>query len=229
MVYLKNHMKNKLLLLLVVFTTSIYGQNPKENEWGSWIVIYGTHKISNQFNIITEGRLHDYNILRELDNRFIRVGLNYLLGTNASLTGGYVHQYSETLSKAPVSENRLYEEVTLKNKIDKLAISHRYRIEHRWINTLENTNLFHRFRYRIQLIHSLSGDFYIKLFDELFINFQNSLFNQNRLHFGFGYALGPNFKLEIGYLKNHFSSEHYDRLRLGIVFNTDLRRKSKSK
>ncbi len=216
----------RILFVALVFFIhfNCWSQKDKENCLGTWMVIYGTNKISNQFNIITEGRLHDYNLLTELDNQFIRVGLNFELGTRASLTGGYVHQYSETLSSTHVSENRLYEEVTLKNK--KLGISHRYRIEHRWINKLGNTNLFHRFRYRIQFIRLFYKDIYLKFFDEFFINLQDPLFNQNRLHLGIGYAFTQNFKLEMGYLKNHFSSINYNRLRLGIVFNTDLRGKS---
>ena len=218
-------LKTSLLLIVLAFTFSLEAQDLKQDEFGSWTVLYGTHKLANQFDAVTEIRLHDYGIFEDLDNRFIRTGLTYRLGAT-SFTAGYIHQYSETLSDISVSENRPYEEITLKHSIKKLNISHRYRIEHRWINKQGSTNLFHRFRYRVQITHPLSETFYFKFFDEVFVNLQDPLFNQNRLHFGLGYAFSANFKVEIGYLKNHFLTTNYDRLRLCIVLNSDLRKKS---
>ena len=61
--------------------------------------------------------------------------------------------------------------------------------------------------------------------NELFLNFQDPFFNQNRLQMGLGYVFIPNLKIELGYLKNHFSTTNYDLVRIGIIFNTDLRRK----
>ena len=222
---------NKVILLTVLLfwiALRSWGQNTSENYWGSWIMLYGTNKISNDFDVITEFRLHDYKVFKDLDNQFVRIGLNYRIDHGLAVTAGYIHQYTETKSDLSVSENRVYEEITLKNKFRNLSIAHRYRIEHRWINTLGNTDSFNRLRYRLQLSHPLYNKFYVMVFDEIFINLQESIFNQNRLQMGIGYAFGPSFKLELGYLKNHFSSTHYDLLRIGILFNSDLRKKQKT-
>ncbi|MGB5434554.1 MAG: DUF2490 domain-containing protein [Maribacter sp.] len=221
-------MRRVFLCITMLFAISLNSQVPNENDWGSWIMLYGSNKISNDFDVITEFRLHDYEVFKDLDNQFVRTGLNYRIDPGLSITAGYIHQYSETKSNISISENRIYEEGTLKNKFRNLSIAHRYRIEHRWINNMGRTAFSNRMRYRLQLSHPLFDKFFVMVFDEIFINLQESIFNQNRLHMGIGYAFGPSFKLELGYLKNHFLTTNYDLLRIGISFNTDLRKKPKT-
>jgi len=220
--------KNIILLFSLFIAIPLSSQNLNENDWGSWIMIYGTNKISKSFNVITELRLHNYGVLTDLDNQFIRIGLDYELTPGISVTAGYIHQYSQTRDNINVSENRPYEEITLKNKFKKFKIAHRYRIEHQWINILGSTKFNNRFRYRFRISHPLSEHFYLMAMNELFLNFQDPIFNQNRLQIGLGYAFYPNLKLELGYLKNHFNATNFDILRIGIIFNTDLRKQSKS-
>ncbi len=160
-----------------------------------------------------------------MDNQFIRLGLYYELSPGIFITASYIHQYSQTQDDIHVSENRPYEEITLKNKFKKFRIAHRYRIEHQWINKLGGTDFKHRLRYRFRITHPLSERFYLMAMNELFLNFQDPFFNQNRLQMGLGYVFIPNLKIELGYLKNHFSTTKYDLVRIGIIFNTDLRRK----
>lgn len=222
---MKGVLKKLMLLIPLLFTIPLRSQDLNENDWGSWVMLYGTHKISNSFNLITEFRLHNYEVFKDLDNQFIRTGLNYQINPEVSVTAGYIHQYSETIENTRVSENRPYEEITLKNKIRKLSIAHRYRIEHRWINKNGSTDFSNRMRYRLMISYPLFDKFYGVFFDEVFINLQEPIYNQNRLHLGFGYAFYPNLKLELGYLKNHFALTNYDILRIGVLFNTDLRKK----
>jgi len=221
-------MKKVILFITLLFTISSSSQDLNENDWGSWIMLYGTNKISNDFKVITEFRVHHYELFNDLDNQFIRLGLDYELSPGISATAGYIHQYSQTRDNINISENRPYEEITLKNKFKKFKIAHRYRIEHRWINKLGSTDFKHRLRYRFRISHPLSKCFYLMAMNELFLNFKEPIFNQNRLQMGLGYVLNPELKIELGYLKNHFSSTNYDLLRIGILFNTDLRKKPKS-
>lgn len=219
-------MKKALLLISLLLAITTNSQNTNENNWGSWIMLYGTHKIADDFKVITEFRVHHYELFDDLDNQFIRTGLDYQLTPGVSLTAGYIHQFSETLDDINVSENRPYEEITFKNKFKRFKIAHRYRIEHRWINKMGNTNFKHRLRYRFQISHPLSERFYLMAMNELFLNLKESVFNQNRLQMGLGYVFNPDLKIELGYLKNQFSDSDIDVLRIGILFNTDLRKKT---
>lgn len=219
-------MKRGLLLLSLLFSSLLSSQNTSEDKWGTWVMLYGDNKISENLDIVTEFRLHHYEIFDVLDNQFYKIGLGYRLTPTISFGAGYVHHYSETLTNVNVSENRPYEDICLKGKIKKLSVSHRYRIEHRWINNEGVTDFVNRMRYRLQLIHPISGRLYVKVFEEIFLNLREDVFNQNRLHTGIGYSINPNFKVELGYLKNHLANRADDILRIGVLFKTDLRRKT---
>ncbi|MBT8300802.1 MAG: DUF2490 domain-containing protein [Maribacter sp.] len=221
-------MRKVILFTTLLFAIQLNAQDLNEEDWGSWIMLYGTNKISNGLDVITEFRLHHYKLFKDLDNQFIRLGLTYELTPGISVTAGYIHQYSQTRNKINISENRPYEEITLKNKFKKFKIAHRYRLEHQWINILGSTKFNNRFRYRFRITHPLSEHYYLMAMNELFLNFQDPIFNQNRLQMGLGYAFDPNLKLELGYLKNHFNAANFDILRIGIIFNTDLRKQPKS-
>jgi len=218
-------MKKALLLISLLLTISSHAQNTNGGDWGSWIMLYGTNRIADNFKVITEFRVHHYKLFSDLDNQFIRTGLDYQLTPGISVTAGYIHQYSETPSNISISENRPYEEITFKSKYKKFKIAHRYRIEHRWINKEGITDFKNRLRYRFQIVHPLSERFYIMAMNELFLNLKESVFNQDRLQMGLGYVFSPDFKLELGYLKNYFSTSDVDIFRIGILFNTDLRKR----
>ncbi|EAR01666.1 DUF2490 domain-containing protein [Maribacter sp. HTCC2170] len=220
-------MKKALLLISLLLTITSNSQNTNEDNWGSWIMLYGTNRIADDFKIITEFRVHHFELFNDLDNQFIRTGLDYQLTSGISVTAGYIHQYSETLNDISVSENRPYEEITFKSNYKKFKIAHRYRIEHRWINKEGNTDFKHRLRYRFQIKHPLSERVYLMAMNELFLNLKESVFNQDRLQMGVGYVFSSDLKLELGYLKNYFSTSDIDIFRIGILFNTDLRKKSK--
>ncbi|MDE3740780.1 DUF2490 domain-containing protein [Maribacter polysaccharolyticus] len=218
-------MKKGLSLFFLLFSFILKSQSTSENEWGSWIMFYGDNHISEHLDIVTEFRLHQYEIYNALDNRFYKIGLGYQITPGVTVGAGYVHHYSETTTDINTSENRPYEEICIKSKIRKLGISHRYRMEHRWINKDGDTDFVNRMRYRLQLAHPICGKLYVKVFDEIFLDLDEDVFNQNRLHTGIGYHIDANFKFEVGYVKNHLSSRADDIFRVGILFNTDLRRK----
>ena len=217
-------MKRGILLFYLLFSSILSSQS--KDEWGSWIMLYGDNEISKNLDIVTEFRLHHYEIFDVLDNQFYKIGLGYRITPEVSVGAGYVHHYSETRTSISTSENRPYEEIGLKRKIKKLSISNRYRLEHRWINNDGVTDFINRMRYRLQVTHPLGANFYIKVFDEVFLNLEQTIFNQNRLHGGIGYTFSPDFKVELGYVKNHFNTHMDDILRIGILFKTHLRKKT---
>ena len=222
----------RILFVALVFFIhfNCRSQKDKENCLGTWTVVSGKHVLSERFSIPTIGILRNYEVFHRYEFVFFRTGLRYRISPKFSGTWGYAYLDSKPFIDSPeglgVQQHWLYEELSHKMKLGKLGICNRIRIESRWKLNPMGTDLSHRTRYKFLLTHPIWDNFYLKFYNELFINLQDSLFNQNRLHLGIGYIFTQNFKLEMGYLKNHFSSINYNRLRLGIVFNTDLRGKS---
>lgn len=225
-------MSLRILFVALIFSIHFNCRSQKEKEdcLGTWTVVSGKHVVSERLSIPTIGILRNYEVFHRCEFTFFRTGLTYQISPKFSGTLGYAYLDSKPFIDSPealgTQQQWLYEELSHKMNLGELGIYNRVRVENRWKLNPMGTDLMHRTRYRFLLTHPIWDNFYLKFYNELFINLQDSLFNQNRLHLGIGYVFAQNFKLEVGYLKNHFLSINYDRLRLGIIFNTDLRRKS---
>ena len=67
-----------------------------------------------------------------------RPALNYVLNEKTHLSAGYTYIQNYPPIKGTgthVREHNIWEQVTLKGKSEEVKMSHRYRLEHRWIRT----------------------------------------------------------------------------------------------
>lgn len=218
-----------MILLTILIGICLQAQKEQEEFFGTWVVVAGNNRISEKFSIPTVGILRHYELFKHYEFAFIRTGLTYQITPNVSGTLGYAFLDSEPFVISPeakgVRQHWMYEELSLTSPMGKLDLSHRYRLESRWLLKDEGTVLNHRMRYRLQLKYPIGQKLYINFFNETFVAFQEPLFNQNRLQLGLGYKASSSIRLELGYLKNHFNNVDYDRIRAALLFKTDFRKK----
>ena len=216
-------MSKKAFLLILFFYSSFLPAQNSEDLLGSWTEIIGNHKISEKWSIPATGILQHYKILDQLEFLLLRAGLTYGLSETVAGTLGYDYIFSEPFSQGGSKlQHRLWEQLLLSNQYSGLAVSHRYRLESTWTTSAPEDDLSHRMRYRLRLQHKLYRNFYATAFNEVFINMGRPYFNHNRLHLGLGYTFHPDLRFEVGYLKLHFSTGHFDRVRLGLIFKTNI-------
>lgn len=109
------------------------------------------------------------------------------------------------------------------------AISHRLRLEQRFIESADDNFFVQRFRYRFELLKPIQKieekfveGFFAMLQNEVFLNVQNkeklngNLFDQNRLLLGGGYRVSKNLDIELGYL-NKFTLKSEEKEGTHIV------------
>ncbi len=223
---------NKTLLLLffslIVITSN--AQNTGEKELGAWYMYFGTNQISDKLSIHSEAQFRFYETASSFNQLLLRTGLNYHINSNAIATLGYGYISTDgTFEDIPDEENskehRIFEQFILKNTVGKFKFEHRYRLEQRFISTQVDDFTEHRARYRLQLTYPINEKWFLNAYDEVFINLQEPIFGQNRLYGAIGYNVQSNFSVQLGYLKNHFTGINFDRLQLGIIYNTDFRKK----
>lgn len=225
-------MKNifRLVVFFLLLGPTLWAQTG-ENKWGSWLMYFGTNRISEDFSIHSEVQYRNYEILDNFNQLLLRTGLNYHFAPNATATLGYAYISTDPTFPEPdgeqnIGEHRIFQQFVLRNKVGKLQFSHRYRLEQRFIdNPITGNNTQHRARYFLRLTYPLSEKFFLTAYEEIFINLQKPLFGQNRLYAALGYKINKDISMQYGYLKNHFSNTHFDRLQIGIWWNTDLRKK----
>ncbi|MGI9552534.1 MAG: DUF2490 domain-containing protein [Aurantibacter sp.] len=227
-------MRRIIVCLIFILAYQGLAQETGENKWGSWHMYFGTNKVSDKLSIHTEAQLRYYEQGKNFNQLLLRTGLNYHINSNAIATLGYGYittdsTFEEFPDEADSKEHRIFEQFILKNEVGKLGFEHRYRLEQRFLDFGDRTDTQHRARYRLQLTLPLTGVVFLNFYDEVFLNLQNEVFGQNRLYMAVGFNVFKNVSLQVGYLKNHFRLAHFDRLQIGVVFNTDLRTNNKTK
>jgi len=225
-------MKKIIATVLVAFCITNYSnaQETGEDDLGFWAMYFGTNRISERLSIHTEAQFRFYEVASNFNQMLLRTGLNYDISDKAMVTLGY--GYIETDTSFPEfdgeqnsTENRIYQQFVLRNSLGKFKFSHRYRIEQRFLSSPSGNETQHRARYFLRVTYPVTDTWFLTAYDEIFINLQEPLFGQNRLYGAVGYKANQDVSLQFGFLKNHFSGSDFDRLQIGIFWNTDLRKK----
>jgi len=218
-------------IFIALFISGIsMAQNTGEDQWGAWYMYFGANKISEKLSIHSEAQFRFYETTRNFNQLLLRTGLNYHINPDAVVTLGYAYistdgTFEEFPDEINSKENRIFQQLILKNKVGEFLFEHRYRLEQRFIDFGETTDTQHRARYRLQVTLPLTDTFFVNVYDEVFLNLQDEIFGQNRLYMALGVHITENSSLQLGYLKNHFNSINFDRIQVGVFFNPDLRKK----
>ncbi|WP_324026538.1 DUF2490 domain-containing protein [Maribacter sp. BPC-D8] len=227
-----------LVLLATINQANAQSGSTGEDDFGSWFMYFGTNKIADKWSIHTEAQFRYYEMASNFNQLLLRTGINYHINPDAIATLGYGFietdpTFSEfdviggdaLIKNNSISEHRIFEQFILKNKVWEFNFEHRYRLEQRFVqnNATGISNTLHRARYRIQMTLPLTDIFFLNFYDEIFINLQNDAFGQNRAYAALGVNVTEDLSMQVGYLKNHFSETNYDRLQIGVFYNTDLR------
>ena len=216
------------VICLIFFSNNIKGQNVEEN-FGSWLMYFGTHKLSDNYSLHYETQLRNYEILSNFNQLLPRVGLNYHIDKNTSVTAGYAfiptqNEFDKGWGEKIVTENRIWQQFILKNVVGRIKIRHRYRLEQRWIKNEDFTNYKNRARYMLSLKIPISKNeespLFISLYDEIFLDISNTPFDQNRLFAALGYQVNKQMNFQFGYLRHRSGILNLNRLQIAVFLTT---------
>ena len=217
--------------------------NP-ENKLGNWIGATSATRFSDSWSLFLQGELRTWEMASNLNELLFRVAGHYDFSPRIMGAFGYVRvdtwPFEENRGLRKFYENRLYEELLIKQGWGKAKVNHRFRLEQRWLKVEGETQYSNRARYMLQYTRPLSGESiqpgtnFVKLFNEVFIDFDRFGYwftlqagkkglNQNRLYAGLGRQLTPASSLQLGVLWQHRPSADFFRLVLAYSFNFDLR------
>jgi len=210
----------KSILLLAFLSFSTVGFAQEDNDLGAWYIYFGNFRFTESpWAIHGEAQYRNHNTIGDLEQLLLRTGLQYNHKSgNASFLAGYgsITSQAEGDATNSIHENRVYQEVILKQTIGKVGFMHRFRYEQRWI---ENQDFRTRFRYAIFVnvpINSLAlgekGSWYVQGYDELFINGEKlddkvEYFDRNRLYLGLGYRVVKNLAFQVGLMQQATDSK----------------------
>lgn len=186
-----------------------------------WLAYIGDHAIAPRVALVGDVQLRRTDFGAEPQQFLARAGLLADVGPGVRAGGGYAftlsYDYGDFTPDATVPEHRLWQQLNLTHKSNKVAFLHRFRLEERWLGLpdaaepdAKDWTFQWRVRYMLRTTVPLggapdrSGHLYAVGSDELFVKWGASqptnLFDQNRLQLGLGVALAQHLRLEATWL-----------------------------
>ncbi|MEM8998885.1 MAG: DUF2490 domain-containing protein [Bacteroidota bacterium] len=222
---------NRVLILCLGLLLAYLSAFSQEKEGtGTWMLLSGSHQISEKLKIPTVGILRYASFMDENEFGFLRTGLTYTPNDTFHLTMGIAYLDTEPFEHdqedIQTTQFWLYEEFSLHLKFGTVPLSQRFRVEQRWVHKPETDDFNHRFRYRLQWTHAISKKIYLKISDEPFVGLSKLAINQNRFYSGLGYKFSDKVRFEMGYMKNHIGKDNYDLAQITLQFKTNIIRKN---
>jgi Protein of unknown function (DUF2490) len=241
-------MKLKYLLVFILLPKIFFAQNNRKSDFNNinWVQVFFTKKINTKFDALVEYQWRRNNGLKDGQQGLLRTLLQYKPNEQVAIGLGYAEVETYPYGDFPIAslgrfpEHRIFEQLLLKQKINKVTITNRFRIEQRWLGKLKpNTEreiedwvFVHRFRYLLKTQMPIYKKWYGWLGDEIFIgagkNLGVNIFDQNRLHFNVGYKFNSNISVEFGYLNQILqqgrliNGSAIIQRNSGVVFSTSL-------
>ena len=236
-----NNLKFKCFFIFVslLFELSVVAQKQIDDQVHGWLVYQGNHHLSTKFDLHTEYQWRRADGFADWQQSLTRIGLDYKLNPSVTVSGGYSWILTYPYGSQPIAnrtnENRLWQQVILKQPIGNFQVQHRYRLEQRWIDT----QFKQRMRYRAQVLIPLQKSFvdkkqglFMNVNDEVFLGFGNgigkNILDQNRFIGAVGYQFNKDFSMQMGYLNQFVIKSdglHMERnhtLWTAITYNLDF-------
>lgn len=222
--------KTLFLTLLMLFSLALRSQ---ESDMGNWFAYFGSYRVADRWSIWLEGQYRNFNFVGDLEQAFVRTALLYdLPKANSQLGAGYGFFHTATYKagtdeKNYADEHRLYQQFLTRQRFGRVYLSHRYRLEERFLPA----GFRARFRYAMIMNFCLNkpemtkGTVYISAYNELFINTKTPIFDRDRLYGGIGYSVGPNLRFETGLMYQLFEMRKRPQWQVICFHNLDLREK----
>ena len=221
-------LKSKKIKAIVIITLLLpfwlFSQN---SDLGNWLIYIGNKKLDKGFDIHNEVQYRNYNAIGDLEQLLIRTGLGYNLtenNNNILLGYGYIlskNYIDETDDKTSVEEHRIFQQFATKQSMGKVGLSHRYRLEERFVES----DFKMRFRYFLGLKIPLqskeygTNSFYLSAYNEIFLNTKSAVFDRNRIYGGLGYQFSKDLRFELGYMNQIFETSSRDQLNIMAFVN----------
>ena len=236
-------MKKVFFLSLCLLASSLFFNAAAQSQFTGWAALFTAFKTGKKTSIHADVQLRSTDEIKQVQTLLLRTGLNIHLSKKIIVTAGYAFiRNRRVISNVTgyATEHRIWEQLIYNHKLKNIFITHRFRLEQRFIsksivvnNELKNDGALYanRFRYFIRNVFPLKTEpsfkkgMFAALQNEVFVNPGNTsnvngaFFDQNRLYLALGYRFHTKTDLETGYMNqyvngrgNQFTNNHVIQL-----------------
>lgn len=211
-------MRISLFLLAMLCMTGTFVQAQTQHQNTGWLFLLNNTKLNDKWGTYLDVQLRSADEMDHLRHLLIRPGVTYYINDKSEATLGYLFNqtflHPDGAASHQLTEHRIWQQYLLKHKISTISVSHRFRLEQRFIEQSQDKEAFaQRLRYFVRFIlplqkgkQTFDEGAFVALQNELFFNVQNksklnnNLFDQNRAYLAGGYRFSKKVDLEAGYM-----------------------------
>ncbi|MXS71848.1 DUF2490 domain-containing protein [Flavobacteriaceae bacterium W22] len=214
--------KKSILVLMCALGVTAIAQN---SDLGAWYMYFGNNKISEKFNFHNEIQYRNFDAGADLEQLLIRTGIGYdLTENNNNILLGYGFILSQPYIRGEKSENiehRIFQQYITRQKFGRFFVQHRYRLEERFLQD----DFRMRFRYFLGLNipinnkEMLPKTWYASAYNEIFLHFDNPVFDRNRVYGAVGFVINKNMRIEAGYMNQIQENRNRGQIQIGFYNN----------
>jgi hypothetical protein len=225
-------MKNVFLSLVLLLAGNLSYPLFAQSQFSGWLASFNTVKTGKKTSVHADVQWRSSDELKHTQTLLLRSGLNIHLTKQFTVTGGYAFIHNRRVVSGVsgfAPEHRIWEQLLYNHKLKSIFVSHRFRLEQRFIsksvvqnNELRNDGSVYanRFRYFFRNVlpfhqqKTFSKGMFAALQNEVFVNIGNKanvngkFFDQNRLYLALGYRLHSSFDIETGYLNQYINGRN---------------------
>ncbi len=186
----------------------------KDNQL--WLGYYNNIILNEKWSINSDLQFRTRNEIKHYSQALIRSDVSIKTNDRITIAIGLAHFRFFITDEKTRGEWRPWQELKLTDKINKLKLIHRFRVEQRLneiVKNNESTNEYQfnfRFRYRIDLRYPIlkqnetGNNMYVLVGNEIMINAGNIItynyFDQNRIYIGCNYEINKKLSLQLQYM-----------------------------
>lgn len=215
-------MLKKLCLVIIIFYAfTAQGQS----KFGAWYMSFNTVDFNDNWQLQNDIQYRNFNAIGDLEQLLLRGGLGYNLSeNNNNFLLGYAFirtgelDTENNVQEEHFDEHRIYQQFITNQQFGRFYLSHRYRLEERFLKN----DFKIRFRYFLNLRVALNNKtlqkntVYFSTYNEVFINGQGTIFDRNRLYGAFGYHFSNSFRVDVGAMAQIYAQTYRPQFQLGF-------------
>jgi hypothetical protein len=210
-----------LMALFSLIASFSYAQTINQNT--GWFMFLNSTKFNDKWGMHFDLQVRTEDDWDQVKNLLVRPGITYYINKNSNATLGYLFTQTNLPSdilagaaplKNTLTEHRIWQQYIYNHQPWEFAtLSHRFRLEQRFIERQIDDLFSQRFRYFFRLVQPLQKQeaaftkgVFAAIQNEAFFNIQSkeklngNIFDQNRAYLAVGYRFSKKADIEVGYL-----------------------------
>ncbi|WP_306353050.1 DUF2490 domain-containing protein [Flavobacterium sp. '19STA2R22 D10 B1'] len=201
-------MRIRIILLLLLFSAFSFQSYAQQDNLNNWFQYTMSAKLSPKWSVTALSQYRSYDLVQDSRLFLVATYLERTFENGITPGAGYMflvlEPYNSVSEKRIRYENRAFQQLSLKSNIGRVSISHRYRVEERFLTNPDDFVL--RLRYLISLRIPFNGENKKDLFYGIFKNeirmnvVKEEQFDSNRITAGIGIHLSKRSAIEVSFV-----------------------------